>query len=156
MNGAEGYALALAVTAEGDGMDDDAPELDTAEGYAAAYPAAAALAAFLRTGRTLHDGTYTVGLSRTAMRDAPWHVSAASFPLGWMAHDSLADACAAFVRIAASAALAERRAELAERAADAHAEWMAAGRPDTRDAARKRYRRARAALDALGTTGGAQ
>lgn len=41
------------------------------------------------------------------------------------------------------------RAELERRKSEAFAEWMAAGRPDTRDAARKRYRRASAALDTL-------
>lgn len=100
MNAAEGYALALAVTLEGDGMDDDAAELETPAGYAAAYPAAAELAAFLRTGGTLADDAGDVRMMRTRMHDAPWHVAAAAFPLGWMAHDSLADACAAFVRLA--------------------------------------------------------
>lgn len=42
---------------------------------------------------------------------------------------------------------------LEQRAADSFAEWMAATRPDVRDAARKRYRRARAALDAAAAAG---
>lgn len=48
-----------------------------------------------------------------------------------------------------AADLARTRAALERRQSEAMAEWFAASRPDTRDAARKRYRRATAALAAF-------
>lgn len=95
-------ALILDVCAEGDGTDDDDDTLNTAEGYAEAYPAAAELGRHLAAGRAVHDDAGRVTLTRHApMHDAPWHLTGEAVrPRAWQAHDTLAGACYAFAELA--------------------------------------------------------
>lgn len=99
---AELIGLVLDVCAEGDGTDDDAAEPGTAEGYAAAYPAAATLGRYLAAGGAVHDDAGRVTLTRHApMHDAPWHLTGEAVrPRAWQAYDTLGGACYAFAELA--------------------------------------------------------
>lgn len=105
MSGADALELVRGVLVEGDGCDDDSPELDTLEGYALSYPAAAALAALLADGGVVRTDDGRVSLSRVrSMHDAPWHVTGAAVRDAgrgdWRAHDTLSGACSTFAELA--------------------------------------------------------